>query len=180
MEWLTKLGEPIFGCMEPQRDADKDKGRVTLLCAAMDCSGTDRGGSKSNKKAVTSRRGMPGGAEPNNDHTKNVNGQNGSSTPQDNGLPGGVGVVFAAGPIGSGPIVKGIVPGGSADQVGGILVGDELREIEGESTAKLPAMELAGRLIGPVGSKVAMVFSRKGEDGSLTEHSVTLTRARRR
>uniref|UniRef100_A0A6U4T0V7 PDZ domain-containing protein n=1 Tax=Hemiselmis andersenii TaxID=464988 RepID=A0A6U4T0V7_HEMAN len=178
MDWLTKPFEPIFSCMEPQRDGDKaDKGRVTLLCAALDCSGTGRGGPKSNKKVVAGRRGMPG-VEANNDHTKAMSVDSNDS--QDTALPGGVGVVFAAGPIGSGPVVKGIVPGGSADQVGGVLVGDELREINGESTVKLPAVELAGKLIGPVGTTVIMVFARKGEDGSVTTRSVTLTRARRR
>eukprot|EP00282_Hemiselmis_andersenii_P024752 CAMPEP_0171998936 /NCGR_PEP_ID=MMETSP1041-20130122/1506_1 /TAXON_ID=464988 /ORGANISM="Hemiselmis andersenii, Strain CCMP439" /LENGTH=172 /DNA_ID=CAMNT_0012652351 /DNA_START=115 /DNA_END=634 /DNA_ORIENTATION=- len=116
MDWLTKPFEPIFSCMEPQRDGDKaDKGRVTLLCAALDCSGTGRGGPKSNKKVVAGRRGMPG-VEANNDHTKAMSVDSNDS--QDTALPGGVGVVFAAGPIGSGPVVKGIVPGGSADQVG--------------------------------------------------------------
>eukprot|EP00283_Hemiselmis_rufescens_P016005 CAMPEP_0173466084 /NCGR_PEP_ID=MMETSP1357-20121228/72718_1 /TAXON_ID=77926 /ORGANISM="Hemiselmis rufescens, Strain PCC563" /LENGTH=88 /DNA_ID=CAMNT_0014434107 /DNA_START=52 /DNA_END=314 /DNA_ORIENTATION=- len=86
MDWLTKpfesFTEPIFSCMEPKRHDDKgekgDKGRVTLLCAAMDCSGTSRSGPASNKKAVSSRRGMPG-QEPNNDHTKHIHGDpNGS------------------------------------------------------------------------------------------------------
>ena len=41
------------------------------------------------------------------------------STPNGDDSVGGIGLVFKAGPIGSGPLVKGIVPGGSADVAGG-------------------------------------------------------------
>mmetsp|Transcript_27858 Transcript_27858/g.54446 ORF Transcript_27858/g.54446 Transcript_27858/m.54446 type:complete len:200 (+) Transcript_27858:145-744(+) len=180
--------ESIFGCMEPKRNASsaegdkKDDQRYTILCASMDCSG-GRSRDKQTKVSVGdggARRGMMAPETPDMhmrvSHTRNDMTRT-PGTP-DTGLPGGVGVVFKAGPIGSGPVVKGIVPGGSADLVGGVEVGDELLEIDGGKTEKLPAMELAGRLIGPVGTKMDMVFARKLEDGTTHLSKVTLQRTR--
>eukprot|EP00281_Chroomonas_sp_CCMP1168_P027976 CAMPEP_0206253914 /NCGR_PEP_ID=MMETSP0047_2-20121206/23411_1 /ASSEMBLY_ACC=CAM_ASM_000192 /TAXON_ID=195065 /ORGANISM="Chroomonas mesostigmatica_cf, Strain CCMP1168" /LENGTH=156 /DNA_ID=CAMNT_0053680165 /DNA_START=59 /DNA_END=525 /DNA_ORIENTATION=- len=122
--------------------------RIQLLCMSVDCGQPSKNTPSKDKLSATPTRPYV----PRTPLAKNAPGVvPGSAEKGSDPTLGGVGLVFQNGPIGSGLLVKSVVPGGAAEKAGGLLMGDEMVAIEGEDIRNMQATQLSRLLVGPVG-----------------------------
>jgi carboxyl-terminal processing protease len=84
---------------------------------------------------------------------------------------GGTGMVIDTLPDARGistVLVRSLVPGGWPAERAGLLPGDRIRKIDGQSTDSLTVEQAMGRLRGLAGTEVVLVVTRDGTDGERT------------